>query len=406
VSNDLRVLVYSSVFPHAGAPNAGLFIRERMFRAARAGVALRVLAPQTWSPLDPIGRALRSQFRTMGALHEVDAGIEVDRPKALSIPGVMKTLDGSLMAHSVRRTFDRIVGSFRPTLLDAHFLYPAGYSARLLARRHDLPYTVTIRGSADEWLIGTSRESMLVDTLRDAAHVICVSQALQRNVVHRLIGDATPSTVIGNGVDLEKFYVVDRSVARQQLGIADDAQVIVGVGGLVARKGFQRIIPLLPELRRRFPRLLFLIVGGGATVQDMRATLEAQVRELGLADAVRFCGFQPPEALKTYYSAADVFALATEHEGWANVFLEAMACGLPVVTTRVGGNAEVVVDDTLGKLVDFFDAPAFAAALADALERRWDRAAICAYARANTWDARIAALLEVFRSVASGSGKP
>lgn len=377
-----------------------------MFRVARAGVPLRVLAPQTWSPFDPIGRALRSQFRTMGAMHEVDEGVHVDRPKALSIPGMLKTLDGPLMARSVRRTFERVIADFKPSVVDAHFLYPAGYSARLLARRHGLPYTVTIRGSADEWLIGTSRERMLTETLRDAAHIICVSEALQRNVVKRLIGDATPSTVIGNGVSLEKFHAVDRAQARQQLGIALDAQVIVGVGGLVARKGFQRIIPLLPDLRRQFPRLLFLIVGGGATVQDMRATLEAQVRELGLNERVRFCGFQPPEALKTYYSAADVFALATEHEGWANVFLEAMACGLPVITTRVGGNAEVVTRDSLGTLVDFFDGEAFGKALAAALQRDWDRHAIRDYARANSWESRIATLLAVLNEVASRSGKP
>jgi len=397
----LRILVVSSLFPHAAAPNAGLFIRERMFRVARAGVPLRVLAPQSWSPLDRVGRLFRGQFRALGAPHEISDGVVIDRPRALSIPMVLKSWDGPLMARSVQRTFDRIVEEFQPTILDAHFLYPTGNATRALARRHNLPYVVTVRGSADEWLIGTSCERRLVETLRDAAHVISVSAALKRNVVEHLVGDATPCTVIGNGVDLEKFRPLDRERARAELRIDRAASVLIGVGGLVERKGFHRIIPLLPKLQRQFPKLVMLIVGGGTTMQDMRPQLEDLAAKAGATDMVRFCGPQPPDKLALYYSAADVFALATAHEGWANVFLEAMACGLPVVTTRVGGNAEVVCDDRLGSLVDFFDAERFTDALGAALARAWDRQAIRDYARANTWDMRIEQLLSLFGSLPS-----
>src|SRR5690606_24762971 len=103
-----------------------------------------------------------------------------------------------------------------------------------------------------------------------------------------------------------------------------------------------------------------------------------------------------PEELSKYYSAADVFVLATEHEGWANVFLEAMACGLPIVTTRVGGNAEVVRDGETGALVDWWDASSFASAIEQALVREWDRRAIVEHARANSWDSRVERLLLAF----------
>jgi glycosyltransferase involved in cell wall biosynthesis len=91
--------------------------------------------------------------------------------------------------------------------------------------------------------------------------------------------------------------------------------------------------------------------------------------------------------------------LATRNEGWANVFLEAMACGLPVVTTRVGGNAEVVCRDDLGTVVPFGDATALREAIAAALLRDWDRSAIRRYAEANSWDERIAVLVEEFRAL-------
>jgi glycosyltransferase involved in cell wall biosynthesis len=114
---------------------------------------------------------------------------------------------------------------------------------------------------------------------------------------------------------------------------------------------------------------------------------------------VHFLGPLPPEELKRPLSAADVFVLATRNEGWANVFLEAMACGLPVVSTDVGGNAEVVCRPELGTLVPFGDASALAAALDDALVRDWDRVAILEYARANQWDKRMAQLLRAFDDI-------
>jgi teichuronic acid biosynthesis glycosyltransferase TuaC len=94
-----------------------------------------------------------------------------------------------------------------------------------------------------------------------------------------------------------------------------------------------------------------------------------------------------------------VFVLATRNEGWANVFLEAMACGLPVVTTDVGGNAEVVCRPELGLLVPFGDGAALTAALNRALAHEWNRTAILEYARANQWDRRVAQLLRAFEAL-------
>ena len=120
---------------------------------------------------------------------------------------------------------------------------------------------------------------------------------------------------------------------------------------------------------------------------------------LGLADVVRFLGPLPPERLREPLSAADVFVLATRNEGWANAFLEAMACGLPVVTTDVGGNAEVVCQPELGIVVPFGNTERLFEALRQALVCRWDSAKVVAYARTNTWDRRVAVLVDRFRAI-------
>jgi glycosyltransferase involved in cell wall biosynthesis len=123
------------------------------------------------------------------------------------------------------------------------------------------------------------------------------------------------------------------------------------------------------------------------------------VRSRELDEHVRLLGPLKPEALKTPLSAADVFVLATRYEGWANVFLEAMACALPVVSTQVGGNAEVVCSERYGTLVPFGDETALRQAIHESLVRAWDREAIQRYAQDNTWDCRIDTLVATFRSI-------
>lgn len=231
--------------------------------------------------------------------------------------------------------------------------------------------------------------------LRRASHVFAVAEALAEHA-RRLGARPQQLTVVPNGVDLEKFHRIGRDQARRDLGIPQQAPVLVSVGGLTERKGFHRVIELLPELRARFPELVYLVVGGASPEGDWRSRLEALAADLGVDGAVRFLGALPPEELKVPLSAADVFVLSTRNEGWANVFLEAMACGLPVVTTDVGGNREVVANRNVGTIVPFGDPAALKEALESALSYEWDHDAIVAYAEQNAWDTRIPALRERF----------
>ncbi len=398
-----RIVVFSSLFPSAEAPTAGLFIRERMFRVSKH-LPLVVVAPQVWSPFDGIIRFFRKGFRPQARAHEIVDGVPIYRPRVFSVPAVFKRWDGWLMARGSRAVMRRLCAEFHPDLLDAHFLYPDGYAASLLAADFNLPLTITLRGSKDESLIGTDREPMLRLAMDRATHLFAVSEALKVDVAMRLGQPQGKVTVIGNGVDVSKFTPVDRLEARRRLGIDADTRVLISVGNLVEGKGFHRIIPLLPALRRRFSKIVYLVVGGAGLQADMLPALRRLAVEHGVTDVVRFLGVQPQADLKWLYGAADVFALATAHEGWANVFLEAMACGLPVVTTRVGGNAQIVCRAELGILVEYWNPIAFGEALAQALEREWDRQQLLAYAAANSWDERIERLIAEFVRHAASCG--
>jgi teichuronic acid biosynthesis glycosyltransferase TuaC len=393
--SEQRLLVFSSLFPSEASPTSGTFIRERMFRVAEH-IPIVVVAPQAWSPIDALVRLYRKSFRPQSVNYEEIGNIKIYRPKFFCVPGFLKRFDGHFMAWGSKRVVDKIVKEFKPTLVDSHFAFPDGFAASLLARRHKLPLTITLRGSKDEWLIGTPLEPLLKEALRSSTQLISVSESLKQDVAVRLLRDEAKCEVVGNGVDLQKFTRVDKVEARTKLGISQEAKVIISVGGLVERKGFHRIIPLIKQLKVDTPNIVFLIVGGGVSHGDMTGQLKKLAVAEGVASNVHFCGQQLPENLKWYYGAADVFALATAHEGWANVFLEAMACGLPVVTTLVGGNKQVVCSDTLGILTPFWNSEEFYHALKKALRQNWDREAIVQYAQSNSWDQRVQQLLKVY----------
>ncbi len=234
-------------------------------------------------------------------------------------------------------------------LIDAHFGYPDGYAATMLGHWLKLPVTITLRGTETGHANDPARRPQLMIGLMRATRIFSVSASLKA-IAESLGIPGDRIRVVGNGVDLTKFYPVGRDEARRQLALPLDAKILISVGGLVERKGFHRVIACLPALCKQFPNLYYLIVGGASAEGNIEAQLRQQTAQLGLQERVRFLGVVPPEQLKISLSAADVFVLATRNEGWANVFLEAMACGLPIVTTQVGGNPEVVCRPDLGTL--------------------------------------------------------
>jgi len=396
---EARVVVLSTLFPHAAQPTVGLFIRERMFRVGRL-LPLTVVAPAPWFPFQGSLRRWKPHFRPPAPAVEVQEAIEVRRPRFLSVPGAFKWLDGFGMAVGCLPTLLRLKRGFGCNLIDAHFAYPEGYAATLLGRWLRIPVCITLRGTEVPLANDARRRRRMIRGMQRATRIFAVSESLKRHAMS--LGVAGEKiVVVGNGVDTVRFHRVERQAVRERLGLAADAPVLLSVGALVERKGFHRVLECLPALRRRFPGLRYLIVGGPGPEGDWSARLRSMAIDLGLQDCVAFLGALAPEELKVPLSAADVFVLATRNEGWANVFLEAMACGLPVVATDVGGNAEVVANAGLGTLVPFGQPERLTQAIADAFTRDWDRDAIVAYAESKSWERRVRTLVDEFAAIAA-----
>jgi D-inositol-3-phosphate glycosyltransferase len=157
-------------------------------------------------------------------------------------------------------------------------------------------------------------------------------------------------SVIPLGVDLAHFRPGDRAEARRNVGIPADERVILAIGRIEPLKGFDILIRSLAQMSDRRNVRLYIIGGDDRAASEV-ARLEALAREQGVADAVRFLGARPHEALPAYYNAADVVAVPSFYESFGLVAVEAMACGIPVVASRVGGLVSTVVDGRTGYLI-------------------------------------------------------
>jgi glycosyltransferase involved in cell wall biosynthesis len=197
-------------------------------------------------------------------------------------------------------------------------------------------------------------------------------------------------------VDSDRFVLADRAAARERLGLPQHRLILLAVGALIEDKGHRRVIEILPELIARRPDIVYVAIGAEPHGGGHRELLETLVRQRQLQRHVMILGARPHEEIARWMAAADLFCLATRSEGWCNAITEALACGVPVVTTAVGGNPEVVAAGEDGVLVPFWDAPAFATAVLQALETPWDRPAISARARARGWERTADAVVEEF----------
>ncbi|MBI1179239.1 MAG: glycosyltransferase [Alphaproteobacteria bacterium] len=382
----MNVLSVTTLYPNRAQPVHGIFVENRLRHLAASGeVALTVVAPVPWFPFAS-PRFGRYAAYARAPRREERHGIEVFHPRYPVIPKIGMTLAPALLRRGAWPTVARLVRERGVQLIDAHYFYPDGVAAVAMARALGLPVCVTARGT-DLNLIPQFPKpfEMIRQAAMDADAVITVCDALQGPLIDMGVPPAAITT-LRNGVDLELFRPSDRAAARARWGV--DGRVVVSVGGLVERKGHHLAIDAL----RALPDVTLLIAGEG----EERAALEARIAASGLGGRARLLGLVSQDELPALYAAADALVLASSREGWANVLLEAMACGTPVVATDVWGTAEVVAAPEAGVLIDERSARAIADGLARLFADPPDRAATRAYAERFSWDATTAGQLRLF----------
>jgi glycosyltransferase involved in cell wall biosynthesis len=376
----LRVLTLSTLFPDETRPNFGVFV-ERQTRelAGRPGIDLRVVAPIGLPP-GPLARMGRYQPLAGLPPQETWRGLDVHRPRFATIPGTGGRFHITALFRALAPLLDRLRDTFPFDVIDAEFFFPDGPAAVALGARYGVPVSIKARGAdIHHWGQGpTAAQVRRAGRLADG--LLAVSAAMKQDMA-ALGMPAERIRVHHTGVDPDRFRPIDRAAARAAWRVA--GPLVVSVGALISRKGHDIVIDAIAAL----PETTLLIAGEGPE----RARLEAQIARLRLSDRVRLAGSVAHEALPALLGAADVMALASSSEGLANAWVEALACGTPVVIPAIGGAREAVTTPAAGRIVPR-SAPAFATAIGDLLAEPPAAEAVRAAAARFTWPANAAAL--------------
>jgi glycosyltransferase involved in cell wall biosynthesis len=393
----MKLLTFSTLFPNAVQPNHGIFVETRLrYLVASGQASARVVAPVPWFPLRHPRYGKYADYAKVPGREQRD-GMDISHPRYLTLPKVGMSVAPGLLAQAAKRDIGRILDEgYDFDLIDAHYFYPDGVAAVMLGKYFNKPVVITARGSDINLLPQFALpRRMILWAARNAHGSITVSQAL-KNELTRLGAAPDGITPLRNGVDLRRFGPLDRDAIRGELGLA--RYTLLSVGQLAEHKGHGLVIDALPAM----PDVALLIAGQGPD----RARLEAQARQLGVAGRVTFLGALPQAELPRYYNAADALVLASSREGWANVLLESMACGTPVVASDVGGSGEVVAAPAAGVLMRERSVRGLTDAVQALRAAAPGRAATRAYAELFSWDATTQGQLSLFRSILQRRNAP
>lgn len=387
----LRVLSLATLYPNASAPNFGIFVARQMEAVARTGEVELVLVNPIGLPPWPL--SLHPRYRALARLpqEEVWNGVRVLRPRFRLLPAVGGRFNPGAIRRAVLPLARRLHARAPFDLIDAQFFYPDGPAAVEIAAALGLPSSIKARG-ADIHLWGHRRGTAAqVRAAGEAATgLLAVSQGLADDMVALGLPRAS-ITLHRTGLDRAVFRPLDRAECRAPLALPADRPVLTTVGALIPRKGQSHAIGSLVHL----PEAVLVIAGAGPD----RAALQALATRLGVTERVRFLGAVPHGELPRVLSAADVFVLPTESEGLANAWVEALACGVPVVTTPIPGARELLTDPAYGRFAGR-DAAEIAAAVRDLLGAPPPREAVERGAAEFSWEANARALIAHWQRLA------
>ncbi|HEV2853915.1 MAG TPA: glycosyltransferase family 4 protein [Thermoanaerobaculia bacterium] len=390
----MRTVTFSTLYPNSVQPRNGIFIEQRLRHLLETGgVESHVVAPVPWFPWTQSAFGRYSVFARV-PYYEERHGIPVYHPRYPLLPKVGLSFAPLMMATAVKPVLEGMIErGFDFDLIDAHYAYPDGVAAVILGRHFGKPVVMSVLGddviTYPKFLIP---RRLLLWAVDHAFGITSVCEALKR----RLVDWGAPEEkvrVVLHGVDMELFQPVDRGEVRRRLGLS--GAVLLSVGHAIPRKGHHLAIEALREL----PGMTLMIAGDGwyePALRDLAASL-------GVEDRVRFLGHVEQEDLKEYYGAADALVLASSREGMANVLLEAMACGTPVVATAVWGTPEAINCPDAGVLMKERTAGALVEAARWLFDHYPDRTATRRHAAGFRWERTSQDHLEVLRgALASG----
>ena len=348
----MRILIVTNTYPPADISGVGTLVFELARQLDTTGHAVRVLARRAAED-DMLAERVPGA-KLLFPLRAAVRFVDLARRRHFDVVHLHES-DGVLvaLAVSLARVFGRPAGGARVVAT----LQVSYRRERWAVRRLRVNGRTIARPTAGEWLFAWLRAPLLSLAGRLTARLADAVVAPSRVTANELESDygCRVAAVIANGI---------RPLDLPPRPPAEPGVEVLYAGRLRTRKAVAVLIEAFARVHDQTPNARLRLAGDG----EQRPALEAQVRQLGLAEAVHFAGAVPHDRMPGLYAAADIFCLPSLYEGFPLAILEAMAAGLPVVATRVAGNPEAVEDGVHGRLVEVEDVAALAAALLDLIE--------------------------------------
>ncbi|MEZ5693977.1 MAG: glycosyltransferase [Altererythrobacter sp.] len=392
-----RILSISTLYPNAHSPRFGTFVARSLEALAKRG---------DWhvTLINPIGipPIAFGKYKPLAAaaFDGEEFGVEVHRPRFTLIPKVGVRSNPSVIARKVLPLAQRLHAENPFDLVDAQFFYPDGPAAAWIAESLGLPLSIKARGSdITFWGAKDFARDQMLDAAGRARGLLAVSQALADDMVNL----GMPSGRISlhyTGLDRDRFRPLDhaglRSMLSKSLGfeLPVAAPVFSTVGALVPHKGQDLAIGALA----RFPDAHLMLVGKG----DDELHLRNLANDLRVGHRVHFLGSVDHDLLPLILSASDAMVLPSAREGLANAWVEAIACGTPVVTADVGGAREIITGPGAGILVER-TVEGVAAGMEHMLAARMKQRVVAAYADRFSWQQHAADLAAYYERLTGGA---
>jgi teichuronic acid biosynthesis glycosyltransferase TuaC len=348
-----RILFVSNLFPDSGSAYLGLDNAALLHELCNF-FDISVLSPRP--SLSP-----KSWFDSSSARlspRKVDERLNPSFVQVPYMPFLGTPANYLLMRMFLRKRVGRIV---RKTGIDAivcSWLYPDGCAMAAIARKLDVPIILITQGTdTHHYIHFPIRKKYILAAIEQRCAVISRSAAL-RLLLEQAGADADKIHPIYNGVDQSIFYPRDRALCRTSLGLDHDETIFVFVGNFLPVKNPEFLLRAFSSTASTKKSVLVMIGRG-----PMRPGLEKLCVRLGIAERVKFTGSLSSQEVSTWMGAADCLCLCSHNEGLPNVIMEAMATGLPVISTDVGGIGELLGTDNRGVLIEPGDREGYAEAL-------------------------------------------
>jgi glycosyltransferase involved in cell wall biosynthesis len=377
----MNVLILSNSFPNRLQPHRGVYTEEIAVELKKKA-NITIACPLPWFP----------KIKLLGKNHHWNIYAHIPReytwhnfqvfsPKHVVLPKISTTLNLLFLICSLFPTVIRLHKSVRFDAINVHNAFPEGVAGVILGRILKIPTIVTALGSDINGAESSKMRLRLTTwALNLAANITAVSQELCNKMVEMGI-HAQKVHYIANGIDRKNFHPLQKSFCRKRLNIVENVKCLLFIGKFRKTKGLDYLIEALDILKQQ-GQLDFntFLIGSGPYDNKLKGKITAS----GLEKRILLVGNQPHSELRYWLGACDVFCLPSLNEGMPNVVLEALACGRPVVATKVGA-IPILLSDSNGKLVPPAQANSLANALHGCFKQQWEESIIVASISQFSW---------------------